>query len=298
MNFDVVVLTDNRYLEDSQDLYKHNVFYEDKLVSDALVESGLRVERRAWDDPQFDWSSTKSVVFRTTWDYFERFEEFKNWLKHVASKTTLINSQQLIQWNIDKHYLKDLKGKGIHIPPTEFIEINTEITLKDLHNKLGWQETILKPCIAGAARHTYRLNSENLSEHEQIFRKLIQEEAMMLQPFQHNIVTRGEISMMVFNGQFTHAILKKAKAGDFRVQDDFGGSVHDYNPTQEEINFAQSAIKGCPELPVYARVDIFYDNNDELAVGELELIEPELWFRNYPKAASVLAKAINTKLQA
>ena len=120
----------------------------------------------------------------------------------------------------------------------------------------------------------------------------------MLQPFQHNIVTRGEISMMVFNGQFTHAILKKAKAGDFRVQDDFGGSVHDYNPTQEEINFAQSAIRGCPELPVYARVDIFYANNDELAVGELELIEPELWFRNYPKAASVLAKAINTKLQA
>ena len=27
------------------------------------------------------------------------------------------------------------------------------------------------------------------------------------------------------NGIYTHAVLKKAKSGDFRVQDDFGGSV-------------------------------------------------------------------------
>ncbi len=118
----------------------------------------------------------------------------------------------------------------------------------------------------------------------------------MLQPFQHRIVTEGEISMMVFNGQFTHAILKQAKAGDFRVQDDFGGSVHDYIPTQKEIEFAEQAVQCCPELPLYARVDIFTDNEGNLAVSELELIEPELWFRNHPEAAHVLAKATKEKL--
>ena len=102
--------------------------------------------------------------------------------------------------------------------------------------------------------------------------------------------------MMVFNGKFTHAILKKAKAGDFRVQDDFGGSVSDYSPTNEEITFAENTVKACPELPIYARVDIFTDNNTKIALSELELIEPELWFRHHPEAATVLAEAIKLKL--
>ena len=51
-------------------------------------------------------------------------------------------------------------------------------------------------------------------------------------------------------------------------------------------------------LPIYARVDIFTDNNDELAVSEVELIEPELWFRNNPTAARILAQAVKEKLNA
>jgi len=295
--FDVIVLTDHRYLIDSEDPYKHNVFYEDALVVNALKAEGLKVDRKAWDDSVFDWSSTKSIMFRTTWDYFDRFDEFSEWLSHVSEQTQLINSERLIRWNIDKHYLKDITDNGIHIPETEFIEIGTEITLKELHDKLGWRDTVLKPCISGAARHTYKLNPENLDEHETIFSELIKHEAMMLQPFQHNIVKEGEISMMVFNGQFTHAILKKAKTGDFRVQDDFGGSVEDYLPSDEEIRFAEHAVTACLELPLYARVDIFTDNQGKLAVSELELIEPELWFRSYPEAALVLAKGVKEKLE-
>lgn len=147
-----------------------------------------------------------------------------------------------------------------------------------------------------SARHTYKLNADNVLKHETIFQELIDQEAMMLQPFQHNIVKQGEVSMMVFNGQFTHAILKKAKSGDFRVQDDFGGSVHDYLPTQAEIEFAIKTVSACAEMPLYARVDIFNDNKGKIALAELELIEPELWFRNNPKAANVLAKATKEKL--
>lgn len=294
--FDVIVLTDHRYLTDSDDVYKHNVFYEDLLVIRALKAEGLMADRKAWDDTSFDWSSTKSILFRSTWDYFDRFEEFSEWLHHVSNKTTLINSERLIRWNIDKHYLLVLAKNGIPIPKTEFIEVGTKTTLKDLHKTLNWTETVLKPCVSGAARHTYKLNLENLEAHEAIFSELIQTEAMMLQHFQHNIVSEGEISMMVFNGQFTHAILKKAKAGDFRVQDDFGGSIHDYSPTQDEILFAEHAVKGCPELPVYARVDMFTDNTDQRAVSELELIEPELWFRHFPEAATVLAKVTKEKI--
>lgn len=294
--FDCIVLTDNRYLKDSNDAYKHNVFYEDQLLVQALKSHGLAVERLAWDHPSFNWSTTQCIVFRTTWDYFDRFDVFSTWLNQVSKVTQLINSEALIRWNLDKHYLQDLDTKGIPIPETEFIKQGTLISLRRLHERLGWSETVLKPCISGAGRHTYLLKPETIDEHEAIFKTLLAKESMMLQPFQHNIVNQGEISMMVFNGLFSHAVLKKAKPGDFRVQDDFGGTVHDYSPSSREIEFAENAAKACPELPIYARVDIFYDNNDDLAVSELELIEPELWFRFYPRAAMVLAKIIKEKL--
>ena len=115
---------------------------------------------------------------------------------------------------------------------------------------------------------------------------------MMLQPFQESIMTKGEYSLVVINGKYTHAVLKIAKAGDFRVQDDFGGTVHNHEATQEEISFAENAVKACPELPIYARVDVILDNNNKLAISELELIEPELWFRNHHNASTQLAKAI------
>ncbi|WP_104736025.1 ATP-grasp domain-containing protein [Hanstruepera ponticola] len=294
---DIVILTDKRYLKDSKnDAYKHNVFYEDFLVQDALNKHGLKTLRLAWDDDNFNWSETKAVLFRTTWDYFDRFNEFSKWLTKISKVTTLFNSEHIIRWNLDKHYLLDLEKAGVHVAKTHFIETGTNTTLAQLHEHLSWEETVLKPCISGAARHTYKLNKNNLSEHESIFKALITQESMMLQPFQHNIVLEGELSLMVFNGHFTHAILKKAKPGDFRVQDDFGGSVHDYVPSKEEITFAENAVKACKELPIYARVDIFTDNQGQIALSELELIEPELWFRNHPKAADVLARSLKAKI--
>lgn len=234
--YDIVILTDKRYLEDSQtNTYKQNVFYEDFLVKEALQTENLKVIRLAWDDPDFDWKTTKAILFRTTWDYFSRFPEFSKWLTKVSKETILLNSEKLIRWNIDKHYLLNLKEKGIHITESYFIEKGTKTTLTELHNQLKWQETVLKPCVSGSARHTYKLNVENFSDYEAIFSQLIQQAAMILQPFQHNIVTQGEISLMIFNGNYSHAVLKQAKTGDFRVQDDFGGSVKPYNPTETKL---------------------------------------------------------------
>ena len=71
--------------------------------------------------------------------------------------------------------------------------------------------------------------------------------------------------MMVFNGVFTHAILKTTKAGDFRVQDDFGGTVYNSSSSEEEIKFAIETVHACNEMPLYARVDIFNDNSGKIA---------------------------------
>ncbi|MEW2922156.1 hypothetical protein AB1A65_11845 [Muricauda sp. ANG21] len=299
MRYDVVVLTDSRYINPKkQSVYIDNVLLEDRLVLEALQNQGLKAIRKSWDDQEFDWSSTKYALFRTTWDYFDRFPEFAKWLEATSQKTQFINSKKLIHWNIDKHYLQDLSKAGVTIPKTYFVESGTKITLEEAFqhaiNTMGFQPSafILKPCVSGAARHTYKIKKESIEAHEAVFQKLISEEAMMLQEFQENIIKEGEISMMVFNGEFTHAVLKVAKPGDFRVQDDFGGTVHQHEPTQEQIDFATSVVHAAPELPIYARVDIFKDNDDDWALAELEIFEPELWFRLNPKAADILSQSI------
>lgn len=293
-NIDLVLLTQKEYLSPIQlTPYVRNVLLEDKLLKQALEARGLRVKRDTWDNNQFDWSSTRFVLFRAIWDYFHRFAEFDLWLNTVKQQTQFINPYPVIQWNLDKHYLKDLQQKDINIPPTRFLEKDQKASLNELFNESSWEQAILKPAIAGGARHTYLLDKTNLAKHQDIFQQLIAEESLLLQEFQNNIVTKGEVSLMIFGGKYSHAVLKKAKQGDFRVQDDFGGSIQPYNATPDEIAFAEQVVAKCKPLsPVYARVDAMWDNQDQLCVSELEMIEPELWFRTNENAANLMAEAL------
>ena len=293
--FDVVILTDNRYVTpEKTDWYINQVLLEDGLLQTALENKRLKVTKKNWADKKFDWGTTKYAIFRTTWDYFDRFEEFFNWLEKNKERTTFINSADIINWNIDKHYLQDLATNGINIAPTLFIEQGDNTTLIDLFIKTKWTEAVIKPAISGAARHTYRITPNNCKNYENIFQELIAKEGMLFQEFMNNITSNGEISLIMIGGKYTHAVKKIAKKGDFRVQDDHGGSVEEYNATKAEIDFAEKCIKNCPYFPIYARVDIVYDNNNLPSLSELELIEPELWFRNNLKSAELLAKEISS----
>jgi len=299
MQFDIVVLTDNALLAlDEQDWYSRQVHLEDGLVVTALQQHGLKVGRKDWAEPDYDWSQCRAAVFRTTWDYFHRFDKFAPWLARVSHSTRLFNEAALIHWNLDKHYLADLQQAGINTVPTCYIEVGDRRTLAQAIADSGWHDVILKPVISGAARHTYRLQAEDAAALECTFAELVQREALMLQPFQHDILSQGELSLMVIDGQYTHAIRKTAKAGDFRVQDDHGGTVHRYDASADEIRFAEAAVAAVPFDVLYARVDMVRDNHGQLAIMELEMIEPELFFRFQAEAASKLAAGIARRLQA
>ena len=291
--FDVVQLTDSRYLNPKNPGgYVQNVLKEDEIVQNALLKKGLNVIRKDWADPEFNWSTTKTALFRTTWDYFNRFGEFSNWLKRTSSKTFFINSTQLIQWNLDKHYLDDLNRSGVPVVPTRYLKRGNGMSIKQLHSITGWQDTVIKPTIGGAGRYTYRIQSRNIDTIENKLKRVMQEEDFMLQPFQQSVLTSGEWSFVFFGKTYSHAVLKRAKPGDFRVQDDFGGTVHKYDAKETEIEFARKVLLACPEIPAYSRVDIILDNAGKMVVSELELIEPELWFRMYPNAAHLLAEEV------
>lgn len=292
--FDITLITASKFLKakDSNDWYVNNLLEDDRLLAEALKKHGLKVTRTNWDNPEFNWSKTKYAIFRTPWDYFNRYAEFSQWLKKTSKQTLFINSIDIIKWNIDKHYMLELEKAGIRIPQTIFVEPGDTRSLAEITEHLKWNEFILKPAISGGAWHTYRLNSGSITEHESIYGELIKDKSMLIQEYQNSITGKGEVSYMLFGGKFTHAVLKKAKADDYRVQDDYGGTVHDYSPTQDEIEFAEMVVKySKPGIP-YARVDVMWDNSNKLVVGELELFEPELWFRRNPPGADLFAEII------
>lgn len=287
--FDVTILTARMYLADD---CSQTVLLEDSLLAEALERKGLGVTRTNWDNPAFLWSETRYAIFRTTWDYAARFDEFSAWLDKARRQTELINPPKLIYWNIDKFYLRDMIEKGINVPGTSFIEKGADQTLEEILAGYDWKEVILKPSVSCSARHTYRFTTENTSKYETIFKALIANERMLLQEFQASILTEGEISCILFGGKYSHSVIKRPKPGDFRVQDDFGGTVHPYQANDEEIDFIERTVAACDPLPMYARVDVLRDNDGQLSLGELELIEPELWFRLDDSAADKLAEVV------
>lgn len=299
--YDVVLLTDARYLKPNKvDWYIQQVLDEDAYVQNALESHGLKVIRMNWDNDKFDWSQCHYILIRAVWDYFHRINEFQPWLKKVSTQTSLLNNYDLIQWNLNKSYLFDLQNKDVRIPPSIFIPKHTkgkQRSLGDYCSNNSWSEFILKPAVSGAARHTYRFKRGEHEGIENIFAKLHSEEDMILQEFQSKIISKGEAALMFMGGEYTHSVMKRAKAGDFRVQDDFGGTVDHYFAPKHEIDFAKKVIDACPYETAYARVDIMWDNFNQVCVSEVELIEPELWFRNNPKSAEVLANYIYDQIK-
>jgi glutathione synthase/RimK-type ligase-like ATP-grasp enzyme len=295
--FDVTILTAKKFFDQpNPNWYVKQVIQEDTILLNAFKKNGLKAVRTYWDNPEFDFADTEISLFRTIWDYFHRFDEFSVWLKDTEHKTRFINPPELLYQNIDKHYLIDLFAKGINIPPTIIIEKGDQRSLIEVFQESTFCDAILKPAVSGAGRHTYKVSKPVIADHEAVFKQLIQHETMLLQEYQKNITIYGEVAIIMFNGRFSHAVLKTAKTGEFRVQDDFGGTVKLYNPTNEEINFAEQVLSVCSPLPLYTRVDIIKDNNNKPALGELELIEPELWFRFHEPASEMIVDAIKSIL--
>ena len=291
--FDVVLLTDSRYVNPSKiDPYIQNVLKEDGLVIEGLEKLNLKTIKKDWNDTNFNWSSTKSAIFRSTWDYFDQFSNFRNWLDIVKDQCYLINPYGQINWNLDKHYLLDLQKLDLPIVESIFVSKKTQLNLETISKSKNWKDIVIKPTISGAARHTYHLKNDEIKKFQDKWVSLTNNEDFMVQEFQKNILSSGEIAIMLFGGEYSHSVLKKAKKGDFRVQDDFGGSVEKINPSLDIIKLAEKTIKSLKTMPLYARVDIIFDNGNKPVISELELIEPELWFRFKKESAYKLAEFV------
>ena len=141
--YDIVILTDDRYTNPKKtNWYIDQVLLEDQILLDELKKNKLKAIKKSWSDPTFNWANTKYAIFRSTWDYFDRFDDFFKWIKKTQKLTEFINSSEIINWNINKYYLKDLKNNFINIIPTIFIKKGEKTTLSQLMNESGFSEDI------------------------------------------------------------------------------------------------------------------------------------------------------------
>ena len=291
---DLALLTEKRYLNpELESWYVKNILHEDQLIQDELNRLGVSSKRVAWDDC-FNPSLFRFSLFRTTWNYFEKIDQFYSFLNNCRGKTKFINPLDSITWNLDKNYLIELESAGINIVKTHLTKKSSPLSLFSITKQHNWGDIVIKPRVSAAGWNTHYIKKTSLQQNESLFQKLAQKYDMIVQPFQENIISFGELSLMVINGVFTHAVLKRAKHGDFRVQDDFGGSVEPYSPTKDQIVFAEKILQKIPFKCLYARIDVVLDNNNNLALSELELIEPEMWFRYNREAAANLAEGIRS----
>jgi len=261
----------------------------------ALRERKAKVTLPIWDDPQADWD-VDVVVIRSTWDYSERKDDFIAWADRVGAKTLLLNPAPLVRWNADKQrYLTELAARRVPVVPTAWCERGSSVVLQDIATARGWGDVVIKPIVGAGSRDTIHVVAAQVASVGQAFiAEQLPRQAMMVQPFLPKIA-HGEVSLIFIDGLYSHAVIKKPRAGDFRSQPEFGSVVERHTPTARERDLAEYVVEQIPgkasARALYARVDLVTDEGDRPTLIELEVIEPSLYLGFSDVAAESLAEA-------
>jgi glutathione synthase/RimK-type ligase-like ATP-grasp enzyme len=265
---------------------------EPPLIARTLSERGHQADVQVWHDGEVDWSGYDLVVIRSTWDYFGRLEEFLSWVDGVASVTRIVNPSTVIRWNSHKGYLAELGDHGIPVLPSLALP-RRAVGAVDQLLAAGWDDVVIKPAVDGGARLALRTRATAPEAADHLCR-LVDEGDVIVQPFAPS-VTLGETSLFFFGADFSHAVRKVPKAGDYRVQGHHGGSEQAHQPTGGELEVAHAAMALAPAPLAYARAD-FIDVDGQPTLMELELIEPDLFLRMDSRAVGRFADLVESEL--
>ncbi|MBV2262688.1 MAG: hypothetical protein KUL79_03910 [Thauera sp.] len=266
---------------------------ETHLLVAALAQRGIAADVLPWNREQ-DWAAYPLVVVRTPWDYFRYLDAFLAWTERTSALTDLVNPAAVIAWNSHKGYLRELAAGGVATVPTLWIERGEAAPGARLTAQ-GWDEVVVKPAVSIGAIGALRARADDPACRAHL-EDLVAAGDVMVQPFVHSIAEAGEVSMIYFGGVFSHAICKRPAAGDYRVQDLYGGTVHAQTPTAAERRLAEAVLAQAPAATTYARVDLV-SHEGRPALMELEAIEPELFLGATPDAAENFAAELVRQLE-
>ncbi|WP_433237829.1 ATP-grasp domain-containing protein [Actinomadura nitritigenes] len=264
-----------------------------RMLAAALAGLGVAADIAVWDDPAVHWSRYDLVVVRSTWDYTDRREEFLAW---AESLPRVLNPADVLRWNTDKRYLRDLEAAGVPVVPTRWDPDGIPA---------DWPEYVLKPSVSSGSRDTARWGPGEEDAARAHLRELRDAgRTVMLQPYLEAVDTAGETALVFLGGEYSHAARKArvlnpgagveglAGLGETR------GKVTATTATDAELDLAHrvlDAVPGGRDL-LYARVDLIPGPGGDPLLIELELTEPALYLEHAPGADARFAKAVAARL--
>lgn len=254
----------------------------------VLAAAGASVTSIAWTETGGELASFDLVMPLVAWGYHAEYPRWLDLLDRAERQGwPMVNPPALLRWNGDKAYLAELAGKGVSTVPTLAVESCGDADLEEARRCFESDWLVIKPPISASAMGTHRVGpKEDLPEDSR-------GRPMIIQPLVEEIAKTGEFSLMLFDGEYSHAVVKRPKAGDFRVQEYHGGvTLPCPMPPEGAVELAQAALTAAPAPAAYARVDIVPDDEGVLRIMELELIEPSLFLDHAPDGGASFTRAI------
>ncbi len=257
---------------------------DDALAARELTDLGIETIALPWDDDSP--REIAPVVVRSCWNYHRKPSEFRSWVSRLP---IVWNPSRTVAWNMDKRYLLELESRGCRIPRT--LVVDKVVPLTSLLDREGWSEAVVKPVVSASAWLTFSVTADSAVAGQAKFEAALAQGPVLIQEFVPEIRSFGEYSLIFFDGQYSHAVLKRPTPGDFRVQSEYGGSQTLVNPDDWIVSEAANALAMAPDPCLYARVDVVA-REQTLLIMELELIEPLLFLALDCSAPAQFAQAI------
>ncbi len=256
---------------------------------------GWDVSMVPWRTSDQDWNLFELVYIGTPWDYPDDPEKFLEVLAEIdRSRATLVNSLELVRWNLEKTYLRELESRGAAIVPSLWYDRFDDFDIAEAFAAHESESLVAKPVIGANAADTFILERTKVPPDVSSLASAFEQRAFFVQPFIESVQSDGEFSLFFMGGHYSHTILKSPKSGDFRTQEEHGAEIVAIDPTPELKSTAHAIVDMIRPEPVYVRADFVRGPDDRFLLMELELIEPSLYLRMHDDAAERLAAALTS----
>ncbi len=240
-----------------------------------------------WRAPLEQLTQFDLAYLGTPWDYTEAKDEFLARLEALEAAGVIVcNPADVIRWNADKLYLKELEQRGAPSIPTLWPENPGRAEVLAAMDHFGCNKVVVKRRVGAGAVGQHCFSRDALPDADWQLGQ-----AGMIQPFLPSIQSEGELSFIFVGGELSHALIKRAQAGDYRIQSLYGGREEVLDPAPADHAAAEAVMAMLPfdQAPLYARIDMVRMADGKLAVIEAELIEPYLYPEQGPGFGKMFA---------
>ena len=261
-----------------EDIYMRNAYRDRRFPCEiATLKNIVKISK------PFD-----VVLLKSIWGYYLHYQEFLEQISALRKKNVrLINDYGFIFWNIDKYkYLHELKN--LNIVPTIFLSFKKTKKVYEIKNiilqankTLNTDTLVIKPCISESGYLT--LKYDKMKDDKVIIILLQQNKQLdfISQPYRPDIST-GELSVVVINGILLYGINRFPGIFTKKLNPTYIRFVNLPDVIKKEVGILKTFfLKKFGIFPNICRVD-FLKHNIDYELLEVELIDPDLFFRYIP----------------